>query len=102
MPKVLTMHRKIVPPPERKKYMERLRAKRDYYGRANCRFWACEETGLQGAFLEFFEAPDAPPEGEHAEFALTTARLRETAVRGTGVELPPAPALTTRIPLRAT
>ena len=60
MPKVLTMHRKIVPPPERKKYMERLRAKRDYYGRANCRFWACEETGLQGAFLEFFEAPDAP------------------------------------------
>ena len=54
MSKVLTMHRKIVPPPERKKYMERLRAKRDYYGRANCRFWACEETGLQGAFLEFF------------------------------------------------
>ena len=60
MSRVLTMHRKIVPPPERKNYMERLRAKRDYYKRANCTFWACEEMGLPGAFLEFFEAPDAP------------------------------------------
>jgi len=60
MSRVLTMHRKIVPPQERKKYIERLRAKRDYYKRANCTFWACEEMGLPGAFLEFFEAPDAP------------------------------------------
>ncbi len=59
MPRVLTMHRTIVPPPERKKYFERLKAKRDYYQRAQCRFWACEEAGLPGAFLEFFEASDA-------------------------------------------
>ena len=59
MARVLTMHRTIVPPPERKKYFERLKAKRDYYERARCRFWACEEAGLPGAFLEFFEASDA-------------------------------------------
>ena len=53
------MHRKIVPPQERKSYFDRLRAKRDYYKRANCTFWAFEEDGLPGAFLEFFEAPDA-------------------------------------------
>ena len=59
MSRVLTMHRKIVPPQERKTYFDRLRAKRDYYKRANCTFWAFEEDGLPGAFLEFFEAPDA-------------------------------------------
>ena len=59
MSRVLTMHRKIVPPQERKSYFDRLRAKRDYYKRANCTFWAFEEEGLPGAFLEFFEAPDA-------------------------------------------
>ena len=59
MSRVLTMHRKIVPPQERKSYFDRLRAKRDYYKRANCTFWAFEEDGLPGAFLEFFEAPDA-------------------------------------------
>ena len=60
MPRVLTMHRKIVPPQERKGYLDRLRAKRDYYKRANCTFSAFEEDGLPGAFLEVFEAPDAP------------------------------------------
>ena len=60
MSRVLTMHRKIVPPQERKSYFDRLRAKRDYYKRANCTFWAFEEAALPGAFLEFFEAPDAP------------------------------------------
>ena len=59
MPRVLTMHRKIVPPPERKSYHDKLRAKRDYYARANCKFYAFEEAGLPGAFLEFFEAADA-------------------------------------------
>jgi hypothetical protein len=59
MSRVLTMHRKIVPPQERKSYFDRLRAKRDYYKRANCTFSAFEEDGLPGAFLEFFEAPDA-------------------------------------------
>jgi hypothetical protein len=59
MPRILTMHRTIVPQSERKKYLERLRAKRDHYKRANCRFWVCEEAKLPGAFLEFMEAESA-------------------------------------------
>ena len=55
MPRILTMQRTIVPQSERKKYLERLRAKRDHYKRANCRFWVFEEAGLPGAFLEFME-----------------------------------------------
>ncbi len=56
MPRILTMQRSIVPQSERKKYMERLRAKREHYKRANCRFWVFEEAKLPGAFLEFMEA----------------------------------------------
>ena len=51
MPRILTMQRTIVPQSERKKDLERLRAKRDHYKRANCRFWVFEEAGLPGAFL---------------------------------------------------
>ena len=59
MPRALTMQRTIVPQSERKRYMDRLRAKRDHYKRANCRFWVLEEMGLPGAFLEFMEAESA-------------------------------------------
>lgn len=59
MPRVLTMTRTIVVPTERKKYLERLRGKKDYYARHECRFWAVEEMSLPGAFLEFYEAADA-------------------------------------------
>ena len=59
MPRALTIKRTVVPPAERKKYLERLRKRRDYYKRANCSFWAFEESGLPGAFIEFTEAGDA-------------------------------------------
>jgi hypothetical protein len=59
MARTLTIQRTLVTPPDRKKFAERLRQKRDYYASANCRFWVFEETGLPGAFLEFCEAPDA-------------------------------------------
>jgi hypothetical protein len=59
MPRALTIQRTLVMPPDRKKFAERLRQKRDYYKSVNCRFWVFEEIGLPGAFLEFFEAPDA-------------------------------------------
>ena len=59
MARVLTMQRTIVPQKERKRYFERMRAKRDYYARAGCRFWVFEEAALPGAFLEFFEADKA-------------------------------------------
>ena len=59
MPRHLTMQRTIVPQSERKRYFERLKIKRDYFARAECRFWVCEEAALPGAFLEFIEAADA-------------------------------------------
>jgi hypothetical protein len=59
MTRVLTMQRTIVPHGERKRYLERLRLKRDHYKRANCRFWVFEESALPGAFLEFMEAESA-------------------------------------------
>lgn len=58
MPRALTFQRTVVPPGDRKKYFERLRARRAYYTGAACRFWAFEEVGLSGAFIEFIEASD--------------------------------------------
>ena len=67
MARVLSMQRTIVPPKERKKYLARLRAKRDHYARANCKYWVFEETTVPGAFLEFFEAADEETlSGAHA------------------------------------
>jgi hypothetical protein len=57
--RVLTIKRTVVPQSERKRYMERLRLRRDYYKRAGCSFWVFEEVGLHGAFIEFTEAGEA-------------------------------------------
>ena len=59
MPKALTVQRTLVVPSERERFYERVRRKREYYAQAKCRYWVFEEAGLPGAFLEFFEAPDA-------------------------------------------
>ena len=59
MPRALTIQRTLVPPPDRERFQERCKRKAAYYTQANCRFWVFEETGLPGAFLEFFEASDA-------------------------------------------
>lgn len=59
MSRALTIQRTLVTPPERERFQEKLRRKQEYYTKANCRFWVFEETGLPGAFLEFFEAADA-------------------------------------------
>jgi hypothetical protein len=56
--RALTIHRSIVPVAERKKFMQKLRAKRAYYTGANCHFWVFEESDLAGAFVEFIEASD--------------------------------------------
>ena len=58
MPRALSLQRTIVPPAERKEFHARLRDKREHYARMNCRFWAFEEAGLPGAYLEFAEGPD--------------------------------------------
>lgn len=59
MGRVLSIHRITVTPADRTRYYERLRQKRAHYEGAGCRFWVFEESGLPGAFLEFFEANDA-------------------------------------------
>ena len=59
MPRSLTIHRTVVPPPDRLKFFERLRAKEAHYRDAGCRFWVFEEQALPGAFVEFCEADDA-------------------------------------------
>ena len=59
MPRVLTIQRTLVVPPDREKFALRLKRMQAYYTQAGCRYWVFEETSLAGAFLEFFEAPDA-------------------------------------------
>jgi hypothetical protein len=59
MSRVLTIQRTLVIPPDREKFALKLQRKHAYYVAAGCRYWVFEETGLPGAFLEFFEAPDA-------------------------------------------
>ncbi len=58
MARALTIQRSTVPSSERPKYFERLKACKDHYSAANCRFWVFEESSLQGAFIEFTEAED--------------------------------------------
>jgi hypothetical protein len=59
MPRALSIQRSIVPAGDRAMYVERLKARRDHYRRAGCRFWVFEEAALSGAFIEFTESADA-------------------------------------------
>jgi hypothetical protein len=38
--------------------MERLQKRKAYYASAGCSFWVFEEAQLNGAFIEFTEAPN--------------------------------------------
>jgi hypothetical protein len=58
VPRWLTLQRSIVPAGDRKRFMERLQARRAYYETAKCGFWVFEESGLPGAMIEFVEAAD--------------------------------------------
>lgn len=58
MARALTIQRTLVTPPDRERFHEKLKKKQAYYAKVNVRFWAFEEAGLPGAFLEFFEAAD--------------------------------------------
>jgi hypothetical protein len=58
MPRALSVQRSIIPAPERARYLERLRVRKEHYARANCKFWVFEEVALPGAFIEFTEASD--------------------------------------------
>ena len=58
MARALVMKRTIVPLPERARYMERLQKRKAYFAKAGCNFWVFEEAALNGAFIEFTEAPN--------------------------------------------
>lgn len=58
MPRALVIKRTIIPMPDRTRYMERLVKRKAYYTAAGCSFWVFEEAALNGAFIEFTEAPD--------------------------------------------
>jgi hypothetical protein len=59
MPRALSVQRSIVPAAERAKYIERLKARKEHYERAGCKFWVFEEAALAGAFIEFTESASA-------------------------------------------
>jgi hypothetical protein len=56
VPRALTLQRTIVPPQDRKKFLERARERKTEFARAHCAFWLFEEKGLPGAFIEFVES----------------------------------------------
>ena len=85
MARALSVHRSIVPAPERAKYMERLRLRRDHYARAGCKFWVFEEAAMPGAYIEFAEAPD--PATLAAAHASSPEPVRDPARIYTHVEL---------------
>ncbi len=59
MARVLSIQRAIVPSADRTSYLARLKAKKEHYERARCKFWAFEEAAMAGAFVEFTESADA-------------------------------------------
>ncbi len=59
MPRALSIQRTLVTPNDRDKFADRVQRKQAHYAQEGCKYWVFEETGLPGAFLEFFEAPDA-------------------------------------------
>ena len=57
--RALSLHRTIVTPTERARFLERARQLREHYASHQCRYWVFEETDLPGAFIEFTEGTDA-------------------------------------------
>ncbi len=67
MSRVLSLHRTVVTPGDRARFLERAKAREVHYTAAGCRFWVFEEAALPGAFIEFVEASDAATlKGAHA------------------------------------
>jgi hypothetical protein len=55
----LTIHRTVVTPTDRARWLDRVRAREAHFAGAGCRYWVFEEQSLPGAFVEFCEANDA-------------------------------------------
>jgi len=59
MPRALSIKHTVVPSADREGFRERKRATKSHYTGAGCHYWLFEEQSLPGAFVEFFEGPDA-------------------------------------------
>jgi hypothetical protein len=57
--RAVSMRHTIVPPPERSGFHAQAGRAKSHYVSAGCHYWLFEESSLPGAFVEFFEAPDA-------------------------------------------
>jgi hypothetical protein len=55
----LSLHRTIITPSERARFLARARELRRHYQGAGCHYWLFEERELHGAFIEFAEGPSA-------------------------------------------
>jgi hypothetical protein len=75
MSRVLTIQRTLVTPRDREKFAVRLQRNQAYYKQAGCRYWVFEETGLPGAFLEFFERTLSSAHASSPERILDPARI---------------------------
>jgi hypothetical protein len=85
MARALSVHRSIIPAPERARYLERLRLRKEHYVRSHCKFWVFEEVALAGAFIEFTEASE--PSALSAAHAAAPEPVLDPARIYTEVEL---------------
>jgi hypothetical protein len=58
MARALTISRTTVSADARDAFLDRARARKAYYAKANVKYWVFEEPTLRGAFVEFAEAAD--------------------------------------------
>jgi hypothetical protein len=58
VPRAIAMRHTVAPAPERDEFRERARQSLAHYSSSGCRYWLFEESGLPGAYVEFFEAGD--------------------------------------------
>ncbi len=59
MPRALSIKHTVVPSADREAFRKRVRIAKSHYTSAGCHYWLFEEQSLPGAFVEFYEAPDA-------------------------------------------
>jgi hypothetical protein len=59
VPRAVSMRHTVVPTNEREAFRARARETLGHYARSGCHYWLFEEAGLAGAYVEFFESPDA-------------------------------------------
>jgi len=57
--RALSLHRTIVTPTDRTRFLKRARQLREHYTTHHCRYWIFEEAELPGAFIEFTEGDSA-------------------------------------------